>query len=266
MLISVVDILLVAYLVYRLLILVRSTRAWRIFGGIVIFLAALFLSDYFGLRTLHWVLDKLASLAPVALAILLLPEMRQALEGFAKIGLWPERLPGSVTRSDARTVEELVAACAEMGANRTGALIVVERGVKLDDVVANGVEIKAKVSVPLLTAIFYEGNPLHDGAAILRGDTIAAAACQLPLSQDSRVASHLHMRHRAGLGIAEVSDCLAIIVSEERGTISVAFDGALVRLNDHSQLRDLLNRELRGVQGDVRRSRRRDRTRVGAGK
>jgi len=255
-LINLIDILLVAYVVYRILSLIRSTRAWRILGGIVIFVAALFISDHLQLKTLHWVLEKATLLAPVALVILLLPELRQTLEGFAKLGLWPTRL-GADARAGANTVEEIIGAAAEMSASSIGALIVVERGTKLEDICQNGVQLNAEVSAPLLGSIFYEGNPLHDGAAVVRDDRVVAAACRLPLSEASNLDHHLHMRHRAGLGIAEQSDAVVIIVSEERGTISVAIDGEIRRLKDHHELREVLNTEIRGVHQDDRRRRRR---------
>lgn len=246
--VHVLDILLVAYLNYRLLLLVRGTRAWRILGGIVIFVVLLWLSKALELNTLHWILDKAALLAPVALVILLLPELRAALEGFGKLGLWPQKLGAGVDeRTEARTVEELVAACAELAAQSVGALIVIEKGATLDEIAANGVRLDAKVSAPLLNAIFYEGNPLHDGAVIVRGDTLVAAACRLPLSESQRLDPNLHMRHRAGIGVTEALDCIAIIVSEERGTISYASEGRLWRLANHIELRDRLNREIRQV-------------------
>jgi len=246
-LIQLVDILLVAYLVYRLLSLIRSTRAWRILGGIVIFVAALFLSDILRLHTLHWLLDKATLLAPVALVLLLLPELRQTLEGFARLGLWPDRPIGTDRSTDARTVEETVAAVSEMAAGRIGALIVFERGVQLGDISANGVELNAGVSAALFGAVFYHGNPLHDGAAVVRGDRIVAAACRLPLSENPLLESNVHMRHRAGVGITEQTDAIVVIVSEERGTISYAVDGELRRLRDHVELRELLNADLRNV-------------------
>jgi diadenylate cyclase len=128
----------------------------------------------------------------------------------------------------------------------------------LDEVVASGVSIMAKLSTPLIVSIFYEGNPLHDGAAVIRGETIVAAACRLPLSESPRLDPSLHMRHRAGIGVSEQFDCLVIIVSEERGTISVVSDGRLRRMAGHVELREVLNRELRQVtDGDADEPRRR---------
>lgn len=247
-LINVFDVAVVAFLIYRLLLLVRGTRAWRILGGIVIFVALLYLSQVLGLNTLHWILDKATLLGPVALVILLLPELRAALEGVGKLGFWPQRLGATVEeRAEARTVEEIVAACAELVSQSTGALIVVEKGTRLDEIASNGVQLNAAVSAPLLNAIFYEGNPLHDGAVIVRGDSLLAAACRLPLSESQRLEQNVHMRHRAAVGVTESTDCLAIVVSEERATISIAQEGFLRRLANHIELRDILNHELRGA-------------------
>lgn len=247
--VHVVDILIVAYVNYRILKLIRGTRAWRVVGGLLIFVGALFVSDFLKLTTLHWLLEKAAVLAPVVLALLLLPELRQALEGVAKLGLWPERLPGTTAASSvgADTIEEIVAAAGEMASTNTGALIVIERVNRLDDIAANGVTMDARVSAPLLGALFYHGNPLHDGAALVRQDRVIAAACRLPLSENEELDSHLHMRHRAAAGISEQSDALVIVVSEERGMISVALEGRVTPMLSNKELRDLLNREVRGV-------------------
>lgn len=244
-LVQVVDILLVAFIIYRLLLLVRSTRAWRILVGIVVFIVALVLADVFQLNTLHWILEKATLLAPVALVILFLPELRHMLEGFGKLGDIGESSFAKSSASNRQTVEEILAAVVELAATRTGALIVIERAVHLDDVVATGVLLNAQVTAPLLGSIFYDQNPLHDGAAVIRGNTIAAAACRLPLS-DSRIDAQMHMRHRAGLGISEQSDSITLIVSEERGYISLAFDGRVTRYVDHNQVREALMKLLYG--------------------
>jgi diadenylate cyclase len=250
-LVQILDILLVAFLVYRLLALVRGTRAWRILFGIAIFLMLLFLSNYFQLHTLHFLLDRATLLMPVALVILFFPELRRALEGVGKVGVWTEKFAfsGDVT-VEGQTVEELVGAAAEMSASRIGALIVLERTARLDEVIGNGVRIDARVAAPLLVSVFYSGNPLHDGAVVIRGDKVVSAACRLPLSENPRLDPSLHMRHRAAVGVTEAYDCLVIVVSEERGTISVATDGKLHRLANHVELRDVLNKELRDMTGD----------------
>lgn len=253
---AVIDILLVSYVIYRLLALIRGPRAWRILGGVVVFVALLVVSAATGLRTLQWLMDKATLLAPVALVILLLPELRQALESFGKLGFWPQRAPTETVLAEARTVEELVAATAELAASRTGAIMVIERGAKLEDVVSNGVPIDSTVSSTLIGAIFYGANPLHDGAIIIRDERIVAAACRLPLSESSRLPSNYHMRHRAAIGVTELLDCAAIVVSEERGEIGFAIDGEIQRMTPQ-ELREALNRELRGIQPTTRRTIRR---------
>ena len=229
--------------------LVRGTRAWRIIVGVIFFVIILVASDRLGFNTLHWILDKATYLGPAALVILLLPELRATIEGF---GTLPQRLVPTSTGPysdlvEARTIEELVAACTELASESVGALIVVEKGAHLDEIATNGVLLDASVSAPLLGSIFYEGNPLHDGAVLVRGDTIVAAACQLPLSDPGRTDHEGHMRHRAAVGVSEAFDCLAIVVSEERGTISVAERARLRRLANAHELREYLNKELRSA-------------------
>ena len=244
-----IDILIVTYVLYRLFMLVRGSRAMRIVLGIAIFVFVLALSNALELRTLGWLLDKATILGPVALVILFLPELRQAIEGFGRLRVgklqFIPKFAGMGMPTEAQTVEELVAAVAELAAEKTGALIVIERGAPLEEIANNGVIVNAKVSAPLLGSIFYEGNPLHDGAVIVRGDVIISAACRLPLSDSNRLSQNVHMRHRAGVGVTEQLDCISIIVSEERGSISYAKEGRLRKLSNHHELRDFLNRELR---------------------
>jgi diadenylate cyclase len=255
-LIYVVDILLVAYVIYRLLKLVRGRRAWRIAIGIGFFVAALVLSERFQLNTLHWILDKATLLAPVALVILFLPELRQAVEGFGKLGGWTDRLITAQQKTTIDTVQQISAAVAEMAEHRIGALIVIERTTRLQEVADNGIPVHAKVTAPLIGAIFYHGNPLHDGAIVIRGDEVVAAACRLPMSESTTIPGHFHMRHRAGIGISEHSDAIVVIVSEERGEIAVAHEALLLPLSDELELRRYLERELRDA-SEVRRRRRR---------
>lgn len=240
------DVGLVAYLIYRLLMLVRGTRAWRIFIGIVAFIFLLFLSDRLNLNTLHWILEKATILGPVALVILFLPELRQAIEGIGKITpLQILEFAPPAASIEARTVEEITNAVTSLAQQSVGALIVIEKTAKLDEIVANGVPLNAQVSSPLLGSIFYGENPLHDGAVILRADKILAAACRLPLSESVTLDPNVHMRHRAAVGVTEVTDAFVIVVSEERGSISIASDGVLTRLESPQALREFLNRELR---------------------
>ncbi len=240
---DVIDIVLVAFINYKVLMLLRGTRAWRVVLGVVVFLLALLLSTTAKLSSLHWLLDRGAVLLPIALAILLMPELRQLLEGMTRL---PVLNLASEETTEIRTIEEIVASAAELSAGRVGALIVIERKESLEEIVSTGVLLNARVSAPLLGSIFYEGNPLHDGAVVVRGDTMVAAACRLPLSESRRVERAMHMRHRAALGVAEAFDCVTIVVSEERGTISCSIQGNIFKLDGPNELRDLLHREIRG--------------------
>lgn len=259
--VALVDIGLVTFLLYRLLMLVRGTRAWRLLLGIGIYSFLLWASDRLHLELMNWILDAGRVLGPVALVILFLPELRQAIESFGRldrfgtIGSHIDNF-GLVTesRTEAHTVEEIVSAVAEISAERTGALIVIEKGASLEEIAANGVMLEARVSSSLLCSIFYEQNPLHDGAVIIRGDRIISAASRLPLSESKSIDIHLHMRHRAAVGVTEMNECLAIVVSEERGTISIAHEGKLVRLASHIELREVLNHHLRKMTQPVRPS------------
>lgn len=249
-----IDILLVTFLLFRVIKLIRGRQAWRVVWGVVTFLLALYLSDRLGLTTVHYVLDKVALLAPVALAILFLPELRQAIEGFARLGLWSERLlvfEGAPTPSP---VEEIVAAVSAMAAKHVGCIIVLERQAALESVVATGVRLDAQVSATLLESIFYGENPLHDGAVVIRNDKIVAAACRLPLSESASVARHMHMRHRAGLGVTEQSDSVVVVVSEERGAYSVAIDGRMRPAVDEADLAHQLRSALGLVETQPRRA------------
>jgi diadenylate cyclase len=258
--IHIVDIGLVAFLLYRLLLLVRGTRAWRILLGVLAFLVVLSVADRLELHTLHWILEKATILGPVALVILFLPELRQAIEGFGKFSpLGILELAPNQDHVQASVIEEIISAISELQQESVGALVVIEKAAKLDEIAANGVQLDAVVSSPLLSSIFYGENPLHDGAVVIRGDKVLAAACRLPLSESTHLDSHVHMRHRAAVGITEATDVVAIVVSEERGTISVAQDGALMRLSGPNELRETLNRELRQMPQStphVRRNRR----------
>lgn len=242
--IVIVDVLLVAFLIYRILVLIRGARAWRVVAGIFLFALGLWLSDVAQMHTLHWVLDKAASLGPVALVILLLPELRQMLESAGSLA--PIKAIFRSEEVSMSTLDEVVAACQEMASQRIGALIVIEQGAPLEEVISTGTLLNAKVSAPLLGSLFYEGGPLHDGAVVIRAESVIAAACRLPLSENSRLDNTLHMRHRAALGLSEVADAVVIVVSEERGTISIAKEGRLRRIVDRTEFPQILLSEVKG--------------------
>ena len=222
--------------------LVRGTRGWRILLGLLVFAVALTLSDVLNLVTLHWILEKATMLGPVALVILFLPELRQTLEGLTKFSLMPERVveAGHEKTLDRTAVEEIVGAVTEMARDRIGAILVIETGAHMDEIAGNGVPLNAKISSSLLGSIFFGQNPLHDGAVVIRGDSILAAACRLPLSESARIDKTLHMRHRAAIGVTEQNDAVSIVVSEERGTISVVQEGKLQLLKTSAELREFL--------------------------
>ena len=221
--------------------LVRGTRGWRILLGLLVFGALLFLSDAFGFTTVNWILRQATLLGPVALAILFLPELRQALEGLTKLSWFPESVTevGHEKNLDRGSVEEIVGAVAEMARDRVGAIIVIETGGHLDEIASNGVMLNAKITTSLVGSIFYGQNPLHDGAVIIRGNNILAAACRLPLSE-SKIERNLHMRHRAALGVTEQNDVIAIVVSEEKGSIRVSSSGKLYTIASSVELREFL--------------------------
>lgn len=241
---QIVDVALVAYLLYRLLLMVRGSRAWRVIGGVVIYLALWFITDVLGLRTIHFLLEKGLVLGPVALVILLLPELRAAIEGFGKLGFWPDRLGGGEEDVSAKVIDEIVDAVSDLSTTQTGALIVIERSRQMLEIERSGVPLYANVSATLLESLFYGANPLHDGAVMIRGSSVVAAACQLPLT-DSPLRPHMHMRHRAAVGATESTDAISIVVSEERGSVSVAMDGRIREDITATQLRDLLSQQLR---------------------
>ncbi len=240
--VAVVDILIVAFLIYRILMLVRGTRGWRILLGVLVFTVALLLSDTLRLTTLHWILEKATLLGPVALVILFLPELRQALEGLTRLGFLADAVKdvGHEQNLDRASVEEIVGAVAEMAKDKVGAIIVIETGSRLDEVAATGVTLNAKITTSILGSIFFGQNPLHDGAVIVRGDHVLAAACRLPLSENQRIDRRMHMRHRAAVGVTESNDVISIVVSEERGTISVAQEGRISHISTTTELREFL--------------------------
>jgi diadenylate cyclase len=234
------DILVVAYLIYRLLLLVRGTRAWQILGGLGTLVLALFLSDRLQLNTLNWLLRQIVPLGPVAIVILFYPELRHALEEFGP-RFWSRGL-GLINREDVgEMIDAVVAAVSMLAANRTGALIVFERQTGLDEVIASGVPIDAQVSAELLETLFYKGTALHDGAIVIRQGKVVAAACVLPLTDRPRVDGAIHTRHKAAIGMSENSDAVVVVVSEETGTISLAIEGKLLRPLTEERLRERLS-------------------------
>lgn len=243
--VAVIDIAIVAYVVYRLLVLIRGTRAIQLIKGIIVLLLATLLSDRLNLVTVTWVLQKTLVMLVVALPIVFQPELRRALEQLGRAGFLARSLSALGEQDVNRLIDEVVRATAILSRNRTGAIVVLERDTGLREIVETGMKLDAFVSAELLVNLFIPHTPLHDGAAVVRGNRIAAAACFLPLAESAEVGRELGSRHRAAVGITEHSDALAVVVSEETGTVSLANAGKLMRGLDEDMLRELLGTLLR---------------------
>ena len=228
---DVLDIAIITFLVYKLLGFIRETRAEQLAKGLLLLVVATIVSKWLHLYTLHWLLSSLISAGLIAIVVIFQPELRRALEYIGRSRI--TNVFGEVDNEEAkRIVGQLVEAVSAMSASRTGALIVIEREISLNDIVETGTIIDAQINAQMIGTIFYEGTPLHDGAVIMREDKLHAAGCVLPLTQDKELSKELGTRHRAGIGITENSDALVIIVSEETGVISMAENGKLTRFLD----------------------------------
>ena len=235
-----IDIIAVAALIYRLLIFAKGTRAWRITIGLFVFFLMVYTTDYFHLYSLNWLLRQAFPLGPVAIVILFLPELRHALEEFGRPGFWGQSF-GLVAREEMRDmVDAVITAVSTLSVKRIGALIVFERETGLEDIIVTGTPMQAAVTSDLIGTIFYKGTPLHDGATIIRGSKLAAAGCTLPLTSSPKVDATVHTRHKAALGMSELSDAVVVVVSEETGTVSIAVNGKLIRGLRDDTLRERL--------------------------
>ena len=243
---DVLDVVIIAFLVYKLLDLVKSTRAENILKGVVMFLLALWLSEIFHLNGIAYILGNMVQVGILALIILFQPEIRQILEklGSKNIRLLRAFTPAQQQTELEKAIDQTVIACSEMSQTKTGVLIVFERHIQLDDMVRSGTTLDAAVSSELLKNIFFVKAPMHDGAVIIRHGRILGAGCMLPLSKNVNLSRDLGMRHRAGIGMSENSDAVVVIVSEETGSISVAVGGMLKRHLMPETLSKLLRNEL----------------------
>jgi uncharacterized protein (TIGR00159 family) len=231
---DVVDIVLVAFIFYRLILLIRGTRAVSVIYGLFLLLVVYYSSGVFGLYTLHWLLGQFLGSIFLVVIILFQKDIRKALSAMGAGRFWVKDRIGK------EVIDELVLALSDMGRSKTGALVVIERNTPLGDIVERGVEIDGLVTRDLLLTIFYPDTPLHDGAVIIRNDRIAAAGCILPLAVGLKHRASLGTRHRAAMGITEESDALAVVVSEERGTISVAIGGKITTSLEEVRLKRVL--------------------------
>ena len=224
-----VDMAIVIFLAYNLLKIVKDSRAWQLVKGIALLIIATWLSKILNLNILNYILSAVMNWGVILLIIIFQPEIRRALEQlgtnkFTKL-FGMDKDIATKTKED---IYKIAIAATELAKTKTGALIVIERDIKIKDIIATGVEIKGEVSPQLLVNIFVPNTPLHDGAVIISENKIAAAACMLPLASDSDIAKEIGTRHRAAIGISKESDAIAVVVSEETGKISVAKDGTLI--------------------------------------
>ena len=243
------DIAIMSFAIYKLLSLVRSTRAENILKGIVIFILALWLSSLLNLRGINYIMSYVVEWGVLALFIVFQPELRRGLEqlGSRNIRLLRILAPQQQSSELERAIDQTVLACTEMSKSRTGVLIVFERKILLNEVLRSGTTLDAAVSSELLKNIFFVKAPMHDGAVIIRNGRIGGAGCMLPLSKNVNLSRDLGMRHRAGIGMSENSDAVVVIVSEETGSISVAIGGMLKRHLMPETLEMLLKNELMPV-------------------
>ncbi|MGI6381918.1 MAG: diadenylate cyclase CdaA [Tissierellaceae bacterium] len=237
---DVIDVLIVAYVLYKLLNLIKETRAEQLTKGIVVLLVLTKLSEWARLYTINYILDNAMTVGVLAILIVFQPELRRGLEYIGRSSFLKKSLIEVRGESISKTIDEIVDAVASLSRQRIGALIVLEKQTGLNEVAETGTEINGVVTSDLLINIFIPNTPLHDGAVIIKDNIIKAAACFLPLTDSSNVSKELGTRHRAALGISERSDSLSIVVSEETGSISIAENGSISRYLDTKTLRQIL--------------------------
>ena len=237
-LLDLIDVAIVAYVLYRMYYMIKDTRAVALLKGLFVLLAATALSKWLGLNVINWVLQKTMTVVLVALPVVFQPELRRALEQLGRGKLF--RKTDLNVEEMELVLNELVAATTAMARNKIGALIVLERETGLSDYIETGVKVDGLVSSEFLINIFIPNTPMHDGAVIIRGNRVMAAACLLPLTEERSLSKELGTRHRAAIGLSEQTDALIIVVSEETGTISVAMEGTLTRHLDGQSMKELL--------------------------
>ncbi|MDD3094012.1 MAG: diadenylate cyclase CdaA [Clostridia bacterium] len=239
---AIIDIAIVSYLVYKLMIFVKEIRAWSLLKGVLVIIIVAIVSSLLGLQIMTFLFSNILTFAALSIVVLFQPEIRKVLErlGTSEFTHFFSSTGNDETLKTTAVVEEIVKACKNMSEQYIGALIVIEKETKIGEFINTGVQMNADVTKELLENIFVPKTPLHDGAVIIRKDKIIAAACLLPLTDNPNLSTELGMRHRGGLGITEVSDCIAVIVSEESGKISYASNGGLVRNLNSDSLRKAL--------------------------
>ena len=239
--VDIVEILIISFLFYHILLWIKNTRAWNLFKGIIVILLFVLVAAIFQMNTILWLAENTLSVGLTALVIIFQPELRKALENLGGKNVLGKLFDfGKVEENkfSDHTIDELIKACYAMGKVKTGALIVIEDEILLNEYVRTGIDIDAIISSQLLINIFEKNTPLHDGAIIVRNDRIVAATCYLPLSDNMELSKDLGTRHRAAVGMSEVSDAMIVVVSEETGGVSVAQGGILSRNLTESELRE----------------------------
>lgn len=255
---DVAEILILAFFLYHIILWMKNSRAWTLLKGILVILLFALIASIFNFTTILWIAGKSINVALIAIVVIFQPELRKALEQLGNKKYLSGLLPFDDQRERAerfseKTVNEIVKASYEMAKKKTGALIVIEQNINLEDYIKTGIAVDAYVTNQLLINIFEHNTPLHDGAVIIRGNRIVSATCYLPLSDNMELSKELGTRHRAGAGISEVTDAFTIIVSEETGKVSIANNGELVRNVDGEYLRNKLELLKTGKLDDAKR-------------
>ena len=250
--INLLDIAIVAFVIYKIMMLLKGTRGVQIVKGLAILLAATIVSNILGLQSISWILKKLQTGLLIALPIVFQPELRRALEQLGRGRIFTKMSASVVEEEVENVINEIIRSVKVMAKKKIGALIVIEREIGLNDLVETGVIIDGLVTGEVLTNIFIPNTPLHDGAVIIRDNKILSASSFLPLSENRNLSKELGTRHRAGIGVTEVSDALVVFVSEETGVISVAEEGKLTRYLDEVTLKELLMNRMKPQQKSVK--------------
>ncbi|MFI3209878.1 MAG: diadenylate cyclase CdaA [Peptostreptococcaceae bacterium] len=244
---DIIDILIVAYIFYKIFMFMKDTRAGQVLKGIVFLLVATQISEIFNLHTLNWILINSLNIGVIATIIIFQPELRAGLEriGRTRLNFFSKYNYSEKEQDINRTVEEIVECLYSLSRQKIGALIIIERETKIGDIINTGTILDAIISRQLLINIFMPNTPLHDGAVVIRGDKIKGAACFLPLTESKDLSKDLGTRHRAAVGVSEVSDCLALIVSEETGDVSISKSGKLYRKVTKDRMISILKNNLK---------------------
>ena len=241
--VDIIEILIIAFLFYHILLWVKNTRAWNLFKGIVVILLFVLVAAVFHIFFILWLAENTLNVGLIALVIIFQPELRKALENLGGKNVLGKVFNFGKTEENKfsdHTIDELIKACYAMGKVKTGALIVIEDEILLNEYIRTGIDVDAILSSQLLINIFEKNTPLHDGAVIVRGDRVVSATCYLPLSDSLSLSKDLGTRHRAAVGVSEVSDSVTIVVSEETGKVSIAMRGQMYQDVNAQFLRDKL--------------------------